>query len=118
MLIGLAVRAAGLDARGVVAPLLVSDIGDGNMSFALSVGDSGVGKPGYFLPISVKMERFGLTASGLGRAPKPPMLNTGPSPLRCGAEFMLLVEPSKEDTRDSSRLCASLCTWASAAGKW
>lgn len=66
MLIGLTVRTVGLFARGVTARLPDYDIGDGNMFFAPKVGESGVGKPGYFLPTSVRRDRIGLCGSGCG----------------------------------------------------
>lgn len=62
-LIGLEGQTTGLSTLGVLILLPVSDAGDGNSSFAPGVGDNGVGKPGYFLPMSVKSERFGLVAS-------------------------------------------------------
>lgn len=64
MLIGLVVRGAGLFIRGVAAPLPNSEIGVGNIFLALGVGESGVGKPGYFLPTSVKRDNAGRIASG------------------------------------------------------
>jgi len=62
MLMGLTLRTAGLSGRGVLVRLPISDAGDGNRFFALRVGDRGVGKPGYFLPTSVKSERLGRIA--------------------------------------------------------
>jgi hypothetical protein len=59
MLMGLTLRTAGLSGRGVLVPLPSSETGEGHKFFALAVGDSGVGKPGYFLPTSVKRERWG-----------------------------------------------------------
>jgi hypothetical protein len=64
MLIGLPIRVVGLRARGVAALLTASNAGDGNFLIALRVGESGVGKPGYFLPTSVKRDRCGLIALG------------------------------------------------------
>lgn len=81
MLIGLTLRTAGLRARGVVARLPASYASDGNCSLALMVGESDVGKPGYFLPTSVKSDRCGFVALGWGRAAlREPMLKTGSLP--------------------------------------
>ena len=63
MLMGLTERIVGLWTRGVAALLPESDIGVGYNSFALEVGDSGLGKPGYLRPTSVKRVRLGRNAS-------------------------------------------------------
>lgn len=71
-------RTAELCARGVAALLPKSDVGVGYNSLALKVGDSGVGKPGYLRPTSVKSVKLGRGVSESGSAAfKPPMLNTG-----------------------------------------
>jgi len=59
MLMGLTLRTAGLSGRGVLVPLPSSIAGEGHRAFALGVGESGVGKPGYFLPTSVRSESCG-----------------------------------------------------------
>jgi hypothetical protein len=103
MLMGLTLRTAGLSGRGAAAPFLVSDAGDGNSSFALGVGDNGVGKPGYFLPISVKSDRLGRTVSGCGKvAGKPPMLRTGLLPIYFVVVKWLLTDPSSVGINDRS----------------
>lgn len=61
---GLAIRMARVATHDVADTLPASDAGDGNRSFALRVGDRGVGNPGYFLPTSVKRDNVGLMASG------------------------------------------------------
>jgi hypothetical protein len=48
----------------VAARLPISEAGEGYNSFALGVGDNGVGKPGYFLPTSVNSDRFGRVDPG------------------------------------------------------
>lgn len=97
MLMGLTLRMMGLSGRGVLARLSVSETGEGKSAFALVVGESGVGKPGYFLPISVKRERLGRMAWGCGEAVfKLLMLRTGGLPLRCVVARKSLIEPSKE----------------------
>jgi hypothetical protein len=76
---GLRLRRAGLRGRGVAAK---SEAGEGKRSFALGVGDKGVGKPGYFLPTSVRRERLGRVASGWGsEAWRLPMLKMGLLPV-------------------------------------
>jgi hypothetical protein len=64
MLIGLTGRTAGLKARGAAVLSSVSDAGDGYISLAVRVGDNGVGKPGYFLPISVRRDSCGFITLG------------------------------------------------------
>jgi hypothetical protein len=59
MLMGVTERIAGLCRRGGVALLPASEVGVGYSSFALNVGDSGVGKPGYLRLTSVKRVRSG-----------------------------------------------------------
>jgi hypothetical protein len=61
---GLTLRTTGLSGRGVAARLPISEAGEGYNSFALGVGDNGVGKPGYFLPTSVNSDRFGRVDPG------------------------------------------------------
>jgi hypothetical protein len=106
MLMGLTERMAGLVARGVTAPLPVSDTSEG-----LWVGESGVGKPGYFRPTSVKSESLGLMASGCGRdALMPPMLNAGTLPMGCEWTRKLaapLIDPSSEETYEGNSVYAS-----------
>jgi hypothetical protein len=111
MLMGLTERMAGLVARGVAAPLPVSDAGEGKITFALWVGESGVGKPGYFRPTSVRSENFGLMASGCGRAAfTAPILNTGPLFICVEGTRKLaapLIDPSNEGTYEGSWVYAS-----------
>jgi hypothetical protein len=72
---GVILRTAGLNGRGELVP------GEGNNSFALGVGESGVGNPGYFRSMSVERERWGRMASGWGKeSSRLPMLITGPLP--------------------------------------
>ena len=52
--------------------------GEGKSSFALGVGDSGVGNPGYFRPISVRRASWGRRGSGREMLSMLPMLKTGP----------------------------------------
>ena len=61
---GLTERTVGLRARGVATTLLASEAGEGHNSFAPEVGERGVGKPGYFLPTSVKSDKCGFIALG------------------------------------------------------
>lgn len=118
MLMGLVIRIAGVAALGVEAPLPASEAGEGNSAFAVKVGESGVGKPGYFLPTSVKRDNVGLIASGWGRAFwKLPMPNTGTLPGGCTAPTKLLIDPSREAANEGRRLCTSLWMCASVAGK-
>ena len=58
------VRTAGPKARGVTALFPESDAGEGYVSLAVRVGDSGVGNPGYFRPTSVRSDRCGFIALG------------------------------------------------------
>lgn len=118
MLMGLVVCIAGVAARGVEAPLATSEAGDGNNAFALEVGESGVGKPGYFLPTSVKRDNVGLIASGWGQDfGKLPMPNTGTLPGDCTSPTKLFIEPSREAAKEGRRSWTSLCMCASVEWK-
>lgn len=64
MLIGLTEWIGELCARGMPVLLPKSDVGVGYNSFALDVGDSEVGKPGYLRPTSVKSVKLGREVFG------------------------------------------------------
>lgn len=64
MLMGLMERTVAICMCGVAALLPMSDVGVGYNSLALKVGDSGLRKPGYLRPTSVRTVRLGRSASG------------------------------------------------------
>jgi hypothetical protein len=68
--------------------------GEGKSSFAEGVGESGVGKSGYFRPMSVRRASWGRRGSGREMVSMLPILKMGP--LR-----RMLVVPSSEGIRGS-----------------
>lgn len=112
MLMGLAGVMAELRIRGVPDMMLGLEVGEGNRSFALVVGERGVGKPGYLLPTSVKSERYGFTAVGCGKTVlTDPILKTAPLPVGCDELMKLFAVPSSANPHDGrpSYSVASVC---------
>lgn len=105
-------RIPGPQARSVPVILPASESGDGNSCRALGVGDKGVGKPGYFLPTSVKSERCGFRAFGRGKILfNDPMLKDAAPALDCDGPPKLFVAPSSALVHDAepARLTATVC---------
>lgn len=105
-------RIPGLKVYDVPVVPPASELGDGNSSRALVVGDKGVGKPGYFLPTSVKSERCGFKAFGWGKfLLNGPMLKDAALSSDRDGPSKLFIAPLSAFVHDvgPARLTATVC---------